>query len=261
LVVSVYFLFGILLREAGFSNQEVILAWVVVGLAQGALLFGMDALARKLPGNTHGTLVRGLAIASLILAAVMAYQGISLVWFSAMAILMLPMVRESVHAGIFYVRDKEGWALGTNIASFYANEMGKGFGALSIFFLGYFSSIGSQYVAAFIALCLAACIGKSFAEKITIDNDQYDPKIGIGAAGRSYVIISTAHNGAFFAMKSILTLILFDLLIAGETKSVIILLAAAISIFMLLGMVGLNLIKERIETAVSQFRRLSMMAV
>jgi hypothetical protein len=51
LKVSAYFLFGILLREAGFSNQEIILAWFFVGLDQGALLFAMDGLSRKLPGN------------------------------------------------------------------------------------------------------------------------------------------------------------------------------------------------------------------
>jgi len=246
LITSVYFLFGILLRESGYSNFEVIVAWMSVYISQATLLLALDYLNKKYSGRHQmiGTLVPGsISIAGL---AFMSFTTIDLLWFSASAILMLPLLRESIHTGTLYIRDQEHWSLGKNLASLYANEMGKGFGAFFIFALGYLSNINGQYVAVFILSLLIVSIFEYLIARHRPDAPDFTGDVDIGPGGRGYVRISMLHNACFFGVKAILTLVVFDVLSASrDINSVITTLATVVSIMMVVGLVVLQIFKDR----------------
>lgn len=248
LVASLFFLFGILLRDAGLINEKVIIAWIVVGVAQGAVLLGLDHIAKKFRPRIHWYLVHAFAAVALVSVLVMTVRGLEAGLFTLATVAILPLIRELTHDGMIHIRDRKDWVLGNNVAFLYANEASKGLGAAFIVLLGYFSSLGSEWVAGFLAVLFVLCIGQSFLGGLKGEREPFDPNANIGPIGRRYVLINFVHNGAFSSSKWIMSLVLFDLISKTTgVENVIMVVAGGLSITMILGMVAIQPLNNRIR--------------
>jgi len=262
LIASLFFLFGILLRNIGLVNEKVIVAWIVVSVAQAATLLSLDWIARKYHPRVHWRITQIMALVALASATIMIFTGLHLVWFSVATISMLPLIREATHTGMIHIRDRKDWVLGNNVSFLYANEASKGLGAVFIVVLGYLSSIGSETVAAFLSVLLIICIKQSLSKNSGPGRELYDPSERIGAAGKRYVLISFIHNGAFSGSKYIMSLVLFDLVSKSSgVENVIIVIAGGLSITMVLGIVIMQALRHRIEALVRTLPRVSLMTL
>lgn len=260
-VASLFFLFGILLRESGYSPHEVIGAWIAVYIAQAALLLTLDKAAKHWSGNIHGSLVLITAVGSLVGMAIMALVGVKLIWFSAATILLLPVLRESIHNGTLYIRDQR-WEFGVNLASLCANEMGKGFGAFFIFLIGYMSSIDERLMAGLIVVLVILCVRNHWNQKRSGKDNAFDPNLDIGPLGRGYVKVSTIHNGAFTAIKAVLSLLVFEILTTkADIDSIITSLATAVSICLLIGMALVQILQNKAEKILRAVYRSSLFSI
>lgn len=247
LIASVFFLFGILLRESGYTNIEVIVAWIVVYIAQSALLITLDTLNRRYEGAYNRPIVMLCTGAAIAYLFVMSLIEINLVGFTLVAVLMLPVLRECIHNGTLYIRDERTWALGKNLASLYANEMGKGFGAAFIFAMGYFSDLGSTYVAGFLLVLMSLSMAQYLSHHRGKEKDTFTGSADIGAGGIGYVRISFLHNGCFTSIKAILSLVVFDVLNQSrDLDSVITVLASVVSVMMVVGLILYQVFQERL---------------
>lgn len=248
LIASLFFLFGILLREAGYEATEVLMAWIVVYLSQAMLLLSFDYIVkRKGSARLHSATIIGCSMIACASTLGMILLGTQLVFFSITTILLLPVLRESIHNGTLYIRSNQ-WIFGANMASLIANEAGKATGALLIFLFGYLSSLNEQWMAVFLLALIIISIRVHTTSATSALFNAPDNHSTIGPFGKGFVIVSSAHNGAFMAAKAILSLIVFDML-ATETNidNVITSLAGAISIGLLLGMALFQLMQKHIE--------------
>lgn len=262
IISSLLFLFGILLRNAGFVNDKVVIAWIVVGLTQGVMLIGLDKMLKRRGAKLHFRMTQVLAVVSVCSAVTMMFRGVSLELFSLTTIAMMPLIRELTHAGMLHLRDRTDWVLGKNVAFIYANESGKALGAAFVVLLGYFSSIGDTYLAGFIAALLLVCLAYTVLQQTDIEKDAFDPAEKIGRIGRRYVWLNMAHNAAFSASKSILSLVLFDVVAnRGRVEDVILMIAATLSIVMVFGIIAMQAVGGRLENLMSRIPRLGMMTM
>lgn len=255
LIASLFFLFGILLRESGYQATEVLGAWVVVYLAQATLLLSLDRLIKRASARRHQAVIVSCALGACASTLGMVILGTHLALLSITTILLLPVLREAIHNGTLYIRGQT-WEFGPNLASLLANETGKAIGALLIFLFGYLSSIDDQWMAGFLLVLILVSIRSHTASQSATPDHATPGDIDIGPLGRGFVMIASLHNGAFMAVKAVLSLIVFDML-ATETDldNIITTLAAAVSVALLGGMVLFQVMQAHIEPVLKRLYR------
>lgn len=247
MVASLFFLFGILLREAGYEANEVLVAWIFVYITQALLLLSLDKVLKSFSSGSHNKMVVACSVLACTTTIGMIALGVNLWLFSFTTIMLLPVLREAIHNGTLYVRDRK-WEFGANLASLCANELGKAFGALFIFLFGYISSIDERFMAAFLLVLIGLSIRSHNNAKRQDNVRSYDPHLKIGHLGRGYVSVASIHNGAFTAIKAILSLMVFEILSEkADIDSIITTLATAVSVVLLFGMALFQIIQNHIE--------------
>jgi hypothetical protein len=72
--------------------------------------------------------------------------GLDLFLISTLIVLLQPAIREAIHDGMVYVRERSDWPLGVDVASALSNEIGKSLGALLISIVGLLMALGVDYL-------------------------------------------------------------------------------------------------------------------
>lgn len=142
LTVALAVLFGVILKEYGFETSTILLSWCMLYLAKGLSFLSIDSLSPRKQSEL-ASIGCYLAIAC---AGVIIVYGMDLVVISALIVFLQPAIREAIHDGTVYVRERQDWPLGVDVASALSNEIGKSLGAVLISVVGLLMALGVDWL-------------------------------------------------------------------------------------------------------------------
>lgn len=246
LTVALAVLFGVILKEFGYETTTILLSWCALYLAKGLSFLSIDALS---PARQSRLAALGCYLA-IACAGVMMSQGMTVWMLSALIVLLQPAIREAIHDGTVYVRERQDWPLGVDVASALSNEVGKSLGAVLIGVVGVLMALGSNWLMlGLIAFSLIIIWGHrkpALPDSLTTSTEAALQHPRIDATAKAYLSMSFIHNGVFFAIQGFLSLALYDLLKAGGFGSDTIgTLGVLLTVVMILGLMAYSWFRKR----------------
>jgi hypothetical protein len=249
LIVALGLMFGVILKEYGFDTATILISWCILYVAKGLSFLSVDSLS---PERQHriSNVACFLAIGCAVL---MAFVGINLVVMSAFIVLLQPAIREAIHDGTVYVRERGDWPLGVDVASALSNEIGKSLGAALISVVGLLMAMGvSWLMVGLAAFSLIIIWGHQKPALPDISSEKTPARAAhprIGPVAKGFLCMSFIHNGVFFAIQSFLSLALYDLLVEGGFGADIIgTLGLMLTAMMIIGLMVFSWFRKRAGT-------------